>query len=468
VRTHVRVTVSLLLAHLAGCSAASPWHASAEGPDSGTSTTDGGGTDAPTGNSDGSPIRADSATGGGDGSAGADTGAASDTGTATEGGSPLPAGTAVVRVHYPAAMHAVTIRGSAGGLSWTAGKSMSASGDTFTYSLTAVTAAIEWKPLLDDTTWALGPNYHVAPGQILDVWPHFTSMKGQVQTLIAAFHSTALGDDRAIYAYLPASYAENTDATYPVVYMHDGQNLWAAMPQLAFSGTWNVDTAFDTASQAGSCSSGGVVGWGAAPLGGTAVTCTGDSDCPSAECRTFPEAIVIGVANDANRVYEYTPTSDPTQTSLGPAGGADLYLQMIVLELKPTIDGMLRTRPDVASTAMAGSSLGGLVTAYAGLRHPDVFGLVAELSPSTWWDTDVIVTDVQGTTAARPLVVYVDSGQGTVDDEADTDMLAATYVSLGYVDGKNLRHVIQPNAAHNETYWAERFPGAMQLILGTR
>jgi predicted alpha/beta superfamily hydrolase len=253
------------------------------------------------------------------------------------------------------------------------------------------------------------------------------------------------------------------------VYMHDGQNLWAALPQLAFSGTWNVDTAFDTAALSGACSSDGVIGWGAQPLGGTAVTCTGDADCPSGSCRTFPEAIVIGVANDANRVYEYTPTVDPTETSLGPAGGADLYLQMLVEELKPAIDGMLRTRPDVASTAMAGSSLGGLVTAYAGVKDANVYGMVAELSPSTWWDSDVIVGDVAASPATpRPLIVYVDSGQGTVDDEADTDMLASAYLALGYVDGTNFRHVIQPGAQHNETYWAERFPGAMQLVLGTR
>ena len=69
---------------------------------------------------------------------------------------------------------------------------------------------------------------------------------------------------------------------------------------------------------------------------------------------------------------------------------------MLIQELKPKIDGMLRTRPDVGSTAMAGSSLGGLVTAYAGLKRPDVYGRIAELSPSTWWDSDVIVTDVQG------------------------------------------------------------------------
>jgi predicted alpha/beta superfamily hydrolase len=131
---------------------------------------------------------------------------------------------------------------------------------------------------------------------------------------------------------------------------------------------------------------------------------------------------------------------------------------------------MLRTRPEVTSTAMAGSSLGGLVTAYAGLEHPDVYGLLAELSPSTWWDSDVIVGDVMKTPPApnRPLVVYVDSGQGAVDDESDTDELAAAYVSLGYVANQNFRHVVEPGAAHDETYWAERFPGAMQLILGTR
>jgi predicted alpha/beta superfamily hydrolase len=109
------------------------------------------------------------------------------------------------------------------------------------------------------------------------------------------------------------------------------------------------------------------------------------------------------------------------------------------------------------------------VTAYAGVKYPNVFSRLGELSPSTWWNNDVIVTDVQGTpTSPRPAIVYVDSGQGTVDDEADTDQLAQAYLALGYVDGTTFRHVIQPGAQHNETYWAERFPGAMQLLLGTR
>src|SRR5262249_26273150 len=151
---------------------------------------------------------------------------------------------AVIRVHYPAAGHAVTIRGSAAGLTWSAGKPTSASGNTYTYTLPGLTATIEWKPLLDDTVWARGPNNHVAPGQTVDVWPHFTTITGQFVTLNAKFHSNVLNNDRPIYAYLPPSYYENTDATFPVVYMHDGQNLWAAHPELAAFGTWNVDTAF--------------------------------------------------------------------------------------------------------------------------------------------------------------------------------------------------------------------------------
>ncbi|MEO6777485.1 MAG: alpha/beta hydrolase-fold protein [Kofleriaceae bacterium] len=375
---------------------------------------------------------------------------------------------ATVHVHYPAG-HAITIRGAGGGLSWDAGQPTTAAGvDTVSFTLATLTAPIEWKPLLDDTTWARGPNYHVAPGQTVDIWPHFLQTAGQVVTLIPAFHSATLGNDRAIYAYLPASYTENPDATYPVVYMHDGQNLWAAMPQLAFGAPWNVDTTFDRATEQGTCSTATATGWGAQPLGGTPQTCTGDADCASGACRTFPEAIVIGVANTANRIYEYTPTTDPTTAG---GGGADLYLTMLVSELKPAIDAQLRTRPEAASTVLAGSSLGGLVSAYAGLTHADVFGKLAELSPSTWWNDGWIVPAVQtapATPATRPSIVYVDSGAGDGDDEADTDQLAAAYLALGYADGTTFRHVVQPGAQHAETYWAERFPGAMQLVLGTR
>ena len=202
---------------------------------------------------------------------------------------------------------------------------------------------------------------------------------------IADFHSTVLDNDRAIYAYLPASYAENTVATYPVVYMHDGQNLWAALPQLAFASTWNVDTAFDTASNTGVCSSGRRHRLGrAAARRARRRPATRTPTARRADCAHVPGGHRHRRRErGASRVYEYTPTTDPTEADagLGAQGGADLYIQMLVTELKPQIDAMLRTRPDVGSTAMAGSSLGGLVTAYAAFKRPDIYGRVAELSP---------------------------------------------------------------------------------------
>src|SRR5690349_13499191 len=86
--------------------------------------------------------------------------AASSTGT---GGA--ASGTATLRVHYPAQGHTMTVRGSVPGLSWNQGQSMTASGDTFTYTIANLSTSGEYKPLLDDATWARGPNYHVAPGE---------------------------------------------------------------------------------------------------------------------------------------------------------------------------------------------------------------------------------------------------------------------------------------------------------------
>jgi predicted alpha/beta superfamily hydrolase len=381
-----------------------------------------------------------------------------------DGGTVIGSTTATIRVHYPAGTHTLAVRGGATPLSWAQGAPMNGTNNTYVYTISHITGPIEWKPLLDDNTWALGPNYHVSPGQTIDIYPRFNTPKGRVVTLISSFHSNLLNNDRPIYAYYPASYDENTTARYPVVYMHDGQNLWAALPQLAFSGTWNVDTAFDNAGTSGVCSSGGVTGWGAMPLGGSATTCTGDGDCTSGECRTFPEAIVIGVGNTANRIPEYTPTSDPTYGG----GNGDQYLKMLITELKPQIDSQLRTLTDRGSTAMIGSSLGGLISAYAGTKNADVFGRIGAISPSTWWDNTVLLTEVAATPASpRPLMVYVDSG-GSSDDQTDTDNLAAAYVTLGYVDGVNFRHVVQPSAVHSETYWAQRLPGALQLLLGSR
>ena len=131
---------------------------------------------------------------------------------------------------------------------------------------------------------------------------------------------------------------------------------------------------------------------------------------------------------------------------------------------------MLRTRPDVASTALAGSSLGRAGHRLRGLKHPEVYGLLGEVSPSTWWNNDVIVTDVRGRwprRRGRSSSTWT-RGRATSTTRRTPTCWPRPTSALGYVDGTSFRHVVQPGAAHSEMYWAERFPGAMQLLLGVR
>src|SRR5678815_2349906 len=121
-------------------------------------------------------------------------------------------------------------------------------------------------------------------------------------------------------------------------------------------------------------------------------------------------------------------------SSEGFGGDGDKYLRMLVEELKPQVDAMLRTLPDREHTGILGSSLGGLISAYAGCTQAGTFGLVGAMSPSTWWDNTVIIGDVMAMAQPRPLLVYVDSGDSgpSSDDQTNTAQLAAAYRNLGY------------------------------------
>jgi predicted alpha/beta superfamily hydrolase len=213
--------------------------------------------------------------------------------------------------------------------------------------------------------------------------------------------------------------------------MHDGQNLFDATR--ASYGEWRVDETFDAAAEDGS----------------------------------IREAIVVGVENTARRIWEYTPTRDD---ELGDGGGGDLYLRMLIEELKPRIDGALRTLPARETTAILGSSLGGLISAHAATTSTATFGLVGAMSPSTWWDGAVLLDEVAATKgkSPRPIRVYVDSGDAgpSRDDVVNTAKLAAAYRDVGFVEGADLLYVVDAGAEHNETYWAKRLPGALRFLLG--
>ncbi len=341
-----------------------------------------------------------------------------------------------VRVHYPAGTHAITLRGSVAPYSWTAGVALtSGASDTWTITMPTITAPVQFKPLLDDATWSLGPNYVITPGTIVDIYPRFTTASGAYSDAFQ-FTSTILGNTRGIWVYLPPSYNENTDAHYPVVYMHDGQNLFD--PAAAFGGnTWQIDTAMNTGATDGS----------------------------------IAEAIIIGAENTSARMSEYTPVPDPGYDDGGDGNGAN-YLKMLITELKPKIDATYRTIPDRDHTFMMGSSLGGLITAYAGVERADIYGGVGVVSPSTWWDNNWIIGEVGtiGTHAVRANRVYLDSGNAGAsnDDVTLTAQLAGVYEAQGYPLGATLDYLVQDGGQHSEIYWAQRAPGALAFLLGPR
>ena len=214
--------------------------------------------------------------------------------------------------------------------------------------------------------------------------------------------------------------------------MHDGQNLWAALPQLAFAATWNVDTAFDNASNTGACSSGGRGRVGRAAARGHG----GDLQRrqrlrPAGSARRSPRpsssaSPTAPTASTSTRRRSTRPRPTPAWARrAGPTSTCRCSSPSSSRRSTAMLRHPPRRRVDGDGGQLARRAGDGLRR----LKHPDVYGRIAELSPSSWWDSDVIVERrPDGTRAApaRPLVVYVDSGDRATASTTrpDTDLLA--------------------------------------------
>jgi predicted alpha/beta superfamily hydrolase len=326
-------------------------------------------------------------------------------------------GSSVIRIHYDTGWgRRITLRGSKPPLSWDTGLEATWNqGHLWTYVWPKSSGVLEFKPLLDDTTWSVGGNYRLQAGSSVDIYPFFGPPVGTLEK-VHDFHSPQLDNRRTLVISLPPSYAENPLKRYPVLYMHDGQNAFE--DATSFTG----------------------VSWRAQHTS-HALVAQGLMD----------EILIVGVANTGSqRVFEYTPGPRSDRT-----GGADLYGRFLIDTVKPWIDSHYRTLPGREHTALMGSSLGGLVSFYLGLRHPDVFSKVACLSSSFMWNGMELIRAVELLPTKVPVKFYIDAGTHR-DPLSPTQRMRQALEARGYVHGEDLSYYEHRGGQHHESSWAAR------------
>ncbi|MBN1207876.1 MAG: carbohydrate esterase [Myxococcaceae bacterium] len=257
------------------------------------------------------------------------------------------------------------------------------------------------------------------------------TLTGNIRYL-RAVGSSFLPRTRDIIIWLPPGYEESPQRRYPVLYMHDGQNLMDAAT--SFSGEWRVD---ETAQQ---------------------LVRSGEVE----------PLIIVGVYNTEDRFAEYTQVKDTGEYAQLGGGNADAYGRFLVEELKPMIDRTFRTRPQARDTGLAGSSLGGLVTMHLGLKYPGTFRRLGVVSPSVFWANRDIVSRVKALKKKQPLRIWVDIGteesRGSQETVEDTRMLRDTLLAEGWKLGTDLHYLEVVGAAHTESAWAERFDELLKYL----
>lgn len=245
------------------------------------------------------------------------------------------------------------------------------------------------------------------------------------------FGSAHLHSPRSVLVYLPPGYNAGADRRYPVLYMHDGQNLMN--PQDAFGGVaWEVDQTAQELILAGEIE----------PL------------------------IIVGIYNAGeHRIDEYTPIKSNVGRMKGKGGRADFYGRMIIEELKPFIDREYLTKPEREFTGLGGSSLGGLVSLYLGFKRPDVFSRLAVMSPSVWWANNQIIREIAADGERLPLRIWLDIGKKEgVRIKHQVHALREILLANGWTENADLAYFEFPEARHDESAWAARFGEVLKFL----
>jgi predicted alpha/beta superfamily hydrolase len=242
------------------------------------------------------------------------------------------------------------------------------------------------------------------------------------------FPSRILKNERDLIVYLPPGYEEQPGRRFSVLYLNDGQNLFDGATSFVTGMDWRVGQTADH-----------MIGIG-----------------------TVEPLIIVGIYNlGKQRLREYTPWRAP---KLG-GGSANRYAKFLIEELKPFIDNEYRTLGDAPHTGLGGSSLGGLVSLYVGLKFSNVYGRIAALSPSVWWNQRIMHRFAATARVQQHPRIWLDIGTGEGQQIVrDVENFRDVLLQKGWRLENDLHYQRVEGAEHNEAAWAQRVGPVLQFL----
>jgi predicted alpha/beta superfamily hydrolase len=242
------------------------------------------------------------------------------------------------------------------------------------------------------------------------------------------FRSRFLRNQRDLIVYTPPGYEEEASRQFAVLYMQDGQNLFDGATSFVPGMHWRMSQTADEQILRGMVQ----------PL------------------------VIVGIYNGGKaRVNEYTPTRD----ARAGGGRADGYAKFLLQEVMPFIQKEYRVRSGYAFTGIGGSSLGALASLYIGLKFPKIFGRIAALSPSVWWNNRVILRLVHEMTPEPRPRIWLDVGtREGARTVPDVDGFRGLLLKKGWRLNDGLHYEQIEGGEHNEAAWALRVGAFLQYL----
>lgn len=244
----------------------------------------------------------------------------------------------------------------------------------------------------------------------------------KIEILDEAYEIPQLGRKRRISVLLPHDYYE-TDKKYPVLYLHDGQNLF---DEYAPYGNWGVDKSLQNLAREG-----------------------------------YGDVIIVSIDHGGVlRIQEYLPYSTPRYTE----SEGDLYLKFMLNDLKPMIDSKYRVLGDRMYTGIGGSSLGGLISLYAGFEYPHIFGKMMIFSPSLWISDEIYKKAKVFTPVGLSDIYLYAGGMESANHYGQVLRLESILQEKRKYDDFDIIFSHNPAGQHKEIHWGEQFPLALKWL----